>query len=165
MRDGYHALNILHLIVSFPTGSDSDERDVSGLNIVNIGLTPIGPGPWDLKSRTKLTAAQRNELCSQASMEMRSKVHGALLPRLAAFQPDLLLISAGFDAHYDDMYHFLREDDFQWLTEKLITAAGGDRPSSSERKNELRVVSILEGGYSLSSVIPKQTTSKVNFFL
>jgi hypothetical protein len=59
-----------------------------------------------------------------------------LLPRLCEFAPDLLLFSAGFDAHYDDMYHYLDEDDIHWLT---TTVAGTAK----------RVVSVLEGGYSL----------------
>ena len=157
-----------HLVPSRHAGGDSEEHG-TGFNIVNIGLTPVGPGPWDLKARAKLSTAQRNDLCSQASVELRSKVHSVLLPRLSAFKPDLLLISAGFDAHYDDMYHFLREDDFQWLTEKLIAASG----SLSEKK-ELRVVSVLEGGYSLSSVVAKQPSEsrakvqqqkRTNFYL
>jgi hypothetical protein len=40
-------------------------------NIVNIALTPIGPGPWDRKKRTQLTATQRDLLCKQASAEFR----------------------------------------------------------------------------------------------
>jgi acetoin utilization deacetylase AcuC-like enzyme len=53
---------------------------------------------------------------------MRSKVSSQLLPRLRTFSPDLLFISAGFDAHYDDLYHFLDESDFHWLTEQLCGA-------------------------------------------
>jgi hypothetical protein len=71
-----------------------------------------------------------------------------LIPKLQSFKPDILLISAGFDAHYDDFYHFLTEQDYHWITEKLCSVAeahGG------------KVVSILEGGYSLSSPVPKPT--------
>lgn len=50
---------------------------------------------------------------------MREKVTTNLLPRLVDFCPDLLFISAGFDAHYDDLYHFLDEADFHWITEQL----------------------------------------------
>ena len=61
----------------------------------------------------------RSEYCRLASKEMRAKVSSQLLPRLRTFSPDLLFISAGFDAHYDDLYHFLDESDFHWLTEQL----------------------------------------------
>ena len=58
-------------------------------------------------------------MCITASQEMREKVSQNLLPRLKSFSPDLLFISAGFDAHYDDLYHFLDEADFHWVTEQL----------------------------------------------
>ena len=68
------------------------------------------------------------------------------------FAPDLLFISAGFDAHFDDLYHYLTEEDYHWLTEQLCTTVipqGG------------KVISILEGGYSLSSPIPSPTRTQV----
>ena len=76
----------------------------------------------------------------------REKVSRMLLPRLVDFKPDLLFISAGFDALHDDMYHFLSEHDVHWLTDQLrsVTASGGGRG----------VISVLEGGYSLSSPVP-----------
>ena len=64
---------------------------------------------------------RRADLCLAASREMRRKVASTLLPRLLSFTPDLLFISAGFDAHYDDLYHFLDEADFHWLTEQLCS--------------------------------------------
>lgn len=86
----------------------------------------------------------------------REKVSRMLLPRLAEFKPDLLFISAGFDAHHDDMYHFLTELDVHWLTDQLcgVTAAAGGRG----------VISVLEGGYSLSSPIsmPKVKSTRGN---
>ena len=124
-----------------------------GNNIINIGLTPIGPGPWDLKGRSKLSINQKEDYCSQASMEMRTKVEKSLLPALRNFKPDLLLISAGFDAHYDDMYHFLNEEDYHWITEQLCNIPGPDG-------RDVKVVSVLEGGYSLSSPLPKERQDK-----
>ena len=88
-------------------------------NVVNVALTPIGPGPWDPKTRAKLSASQLRQLTDAASAEMRTKVSSMLLPALHAFKPSLLLISAGFDAHYDDLYHFLTEADYHWMTGKV----------------------------------------------
>jgi hypothetical protein len=71
-----------------------------------------------------------------------------LLPRIAKFNPDLIFISAGFDAHYDDMYHFLTEQDLHWVTEELCAVAirsGGEAGCG--------VISVLEGGYSLSTPV------------
>lgn len=67
-----------------------------------------------------------------------------ILPRLNDFKPELLLISAGFDAHLeDDMGNFgLVEADYQWLTKELMQVAA--------RHCEGKIVSVLEGGYDLS---------------
>jgi acetoin utilization deacetylase AcuC-like enzyme len=73
--------------------------------------------------------------------EMMEAYEQSILPALAAFRPDFLLISAGFDADYRDPLAQLnwRPDDFSWLTLKLREVAsqccGG------------RIVSMLEGGY------------------
>ena len=111
--------------------------------IINVALTPVGPGPWDIKARLKLTPNQRSVLCKQAGEELRQKVSDQLLPALMEFSPDVLFISSGFDSHYNDMYHFLTEGDFHWLTEALC-----------ETTRDGRVVSVLEGGYSLESPVP-----------
>ena len=71
--------------------------------------------------------------------------HGAF-PRVAAFKPELLLISAGFDAHADDPLAgmMLHENDFAWITNKLCDLA--DKYCSG------RIVSALEGGYDLEAL-------------
>lgn len=124
--------------------SEAERND----KIVNIALTPIGPGPWDRKARAKLTPVQRDALCKQASAQFRHKVSTMLLPRIARFNPDLIFISAGFDAHYDDMYHFLTEADLHWATDELCAVA-----ARSGGEDGCGVISVLEGGYSLSSPI------------
>src|SRR6202042_2133950 len=69
-----------------------------------------------------------------------------ILPRLNEYRPELLIISAGFDAHYRDPLANLNltEEDFAWATKKLMdvadACAGG------------RVVSLLEGGYDLQAL-------------
>lgn len=68
-----------------------------------------------------------------------------ILPAVASHQPDLILISAGFDAHAkDDMnsgYIGLLECDYEWVTEELVKIAN--------KHSEGRIVSILEGGYRI----------------
>ncbi|WIM05673.1 MAG: histone deacetylase family protein [Candidatus Nitricoxidivorans perseverans] len=68
------------------------------------------------------------------------------LPRLAAFAPELILVSAGFDAHLEDGMASLGlvEDDYAWVTGKLKEVAG--------RSAGGRIVSMLEGGYALSAL-------------
>ena len=69
-----------------------------------------------------------------------------LLPALDAFTPQLLLISAGFDAHRRDPLAQLQldADDFSWITRELVAIA--DRHAAG------RIVSMLEGGYDLQAL-------------
>jgi acetoin utilization deacetylase AcuC-like enzyme len=69
-----------------------------------------------------------------------------ILPALDAFRPDLILVSAGFDAHEDDPLGGLRlvEDDFAWATSQIAEVA--------HRRCEGRIVSMLEGGYVLDAL-------------
>jgi acetoin utilization deacetylase AcuC-like enzyme len=74
--------------------------------------------------------------------EMRGLYERVVLPALEAWGPELLLISAGFDAHEDDPLAGLewQAEDYAWLTRALCDFAGG------------RVVSTLEGGYDLDAL-------------
>ena len=80
------------------------------------------------------------------SQEFRTAITEQWLPALERFQPQLLLISAGFDAHWeDDMGGLaLREKDYLWLTEALKDIA--------QRHANGRIVSALEGGYALHAL-------------
>ncbi len=76
----------------------------------------------------------------------RDAMETAIFPRVVNFAPDLILISAGFDAHYRDPLGNLQltEEDFAWATRALMKIAAkhcGDR-----------VVSLLEGGYDLQGL-------------
>jgi acetoin utilization deacetylase AcuC-like enzyme len=70
----------------------------------------------------------------------------AILPRLDEFRPELVIISAGFDAHWRDPLASinLREADFSWATQKVMEVAA--------RHAGGRVVSVLEGGYDLEAL-------------
>lgn len=78
--------------------------------------------------------------------DFRSAVTQHWLPALERFQPQLVLISAGFDAHRDDDMGglALREADYAWVTEELKALAA--------RHAERRIVSVLEGGYELHAL-------------
>jgi acetoin utilization deacetylase AcuC-like enzyme len=82
----------------------------------------------------------------EGSDEFRDAFESALLPRIDAFQPDLIVISAGFDAHWRDPLANinLKEADFAWATQTLMGLA--DRHCAG------RVVSVLEGGYDLEGL-------------
>ncbi len=76
----------------------------------------------------------------------RRVVAAEMLPRIEAFAPELVMISAGFDAHAEDPLAgmMLLEEDFAWITAELVALA--------ERHAAGRVVSVLEGGYNLDAL-------------
>ena len=78
--------------------------------------------------------------------EFRAAMETTILPRLNDFAPDLVIISAGFDAHMRDPLANLNflEADYTWVTQKLMELA--DRHANG------RVVSVLEGGYDLEGL-------------
>ncbi|HEX6635940.1 MAG TPA: histone deacetylase family protein [Usitatibacter sp.] len=76
----------------------------------------------------------------------RAAVERFWLPALEAYRPQLVFVSAGFDAHRDDPLAYLKldDEDYRWVTERLVEVAG--------RHAEGRVVSTLEGGYNTEAL-------------
>ncbi len=86
-------------------------------------------------------------LASGSGSELfRRGIEKAILPALEKFEPDLIVISAGFDGHAKDPLANiqLEEEDFEWVTANLVNIAG-------EYCNG-RIVSSLEGGYDLAAL-------------
>lgn len=79
-------------------------------------------------------------------LDLRQVVSDIWLPRLAAFEPELILVSAGFDAHREDEMGQLGmvEADYAWITDQLVYLADSTAQG--------RIVSMLEGGYNLSAL-------------
>jgi acetoin utilization deacetylase AcuC-like enzyme len=102
----------------YPGTGAASERGVAG-NVVNLTLPP-GTG----------------------GVGFREAWEREGLPALAAFEPGLVIVSAGFDAHRADPLAELRLDteDFGWITDRLLEIGGG------------RLVSVLEGGYDLDAL-------------
>ena len=105
----------------YPGTGAASERGVG--NIVNVPLPPMA-----------------------GSAEFRRGVERMILPALEQFRPELLMISAGFDAHRRDPLAQLNlvEDDYAWVTERLLDCA--------RRHAQGRIVSTLEGGYDLAAL-------------
>jgi len=76
----------------------------------------------------------------------RAAVERFWLPALEAFKPQLVFVSAGFDAHRDDPLAYLQlgDEDYRWITERLVEVA--------DRHADGRVVSTLEGGYNVDAL-------------
>ena len=106
----------------WPGSGDASETGAHG-QILNLPLPPESTGAM-----------------------MRAAYEAQVFPALDAFKPDLILISAGFDAHAADPLANLNwhEDDFAWLTHRLCDLAATHAQG--------RVVSCLEGGYDLGAL-------------
>jgi acetoin utilization deacetylase AcuC-like enzyme len=78
--------------------------------------------------------------------ELREAFEDRILPALDSFRPELIIVSAGFDAHERDPLGSLRmtADDFAWVTRELM--------KSAEKNCEGRLVAVLEGGYDLQGL-------------
>ena len=102
------------------------------------------------RRRRRKRRLQYRRQCAVASRRRAEKFRDAfdsrILPRLAEFAPELVIISAGFDAHYRDPLANINLDeaDFAWATQKIMEVA--DRHAGG------RVVSLLEGGYDLQAL-------------
>ncbi len=111
-----------HQHPAYPGTGRAEEHGIAG-NIVNVPLPPGSDGAafrraWDER----------------------------ILPALADFAPELLIISAGFDAHKADPLAHLRLEtsDFAWITARLVEQADASAGG--------RIVSVLEGGYDLPAL-------------
>ncbi|PZX11835.1 acetoin utilization deacetylase AcuC-like enzyme [Palleronia aestuarii] len=111
-----------HQMPLYPGSGAASERGAHG-QIVNV---PLDPGT--------------------GGAEMRAAYEAEILPRLEDWAPELVIVSAGFDAHADDPLANLgwSETDYAWLTERICDVA--DRVCAG------RIVSTLEGGYDLPAL-------------
>jgi acetoin utilization deacetylase AcuC-like enzyme len=94
-----------------------------GTNMVNLPVAPYTRGP-----------------------ELRALIDANWMPRLEAFRPQMVFVSAGFDAHREDELGQLGlvEADYEWITRRVVDVAA--------RHAGGRIVSCLEGGYALSAL-------------
>lgn len=111
-----------HQMPLYPWSGDKNETGVKN-NVVNAPLSP-----------------------NTGSDHFREAFKSRVLPAIADFSPDLIIISAGFDAHHRDPLAQINlvGEDFDWATGRLLEMA--DKYASN------RVVSLLEGGYDLEGL-------------
>ncbi len=108
---------------------------------------PLYPGTGAVNERGEHDTVVNAPLrAGDGGERFREAFESSILPRLRNFAPDLIVISAGFDAHMRDPLANLQlqEADFRWVTQKLMDVA--DHSASG------RVVSLLEGGYDLEGL-------------
>jgi acetoin utilization deacetylase AcuC-like enzyme len=108
---------------------------------------PLFPGTGAVGERGEFNTVVNAPLrAGDDGRVFRQAFESAILPRLRDFRPDLMVISAGFDAHRRDPLANIQlvEADFEWVTQKLMEIA--DQSANG------RVVSLLEGGYDLEGL-------------
>jgi len=118
-----------------------------GLFLASIQQWPMWPGTGHPSEPTSANIA--NAVAPEGgSRETWRKAFESLMPKVDAFAPDLIIISAGFDAHRRDPVggggQSLEAEDFAWATRAIASVAN--------RHAKGRVVSSLEGGYDLEAL-------------
>lgn len=107
---------------------------------------PLYPGTGDREETGEGNIVNAPLPPGAGSAQFRQAWSARLLPEVDAFRPQLLLVSAGFDAHRRDPLAQLQLEsaDFRWITDELVALAN--------RHCGGRMVSMLEGGYDLQSL-------------
>jgi len=117
------------------------------LFLASVHEAPGWPGTGD-PSETGVGNIANGTVPPGASRETWRRTFEGLMARVDAFAPDLILISAGFDAHIrdpiEDSHQALEAEDFEWATRAIVSVAN--------RRARGRVVSSLEGGYDLQAL-------------
>jgi acetoin utilization deacetylase AcuC-like enzyme len=129
-------------------GTQAAFSPLKGMYYASCHQSPLYPGTGHRNE----TGAHHNILnvplpegCGSAAF--RKRITADMLPVLRAWAPQLIVISAGFDAHHEDPLAGmnLEDDDFHWITRELAAIA--------EESADGRIVSILEGGYSVAGLM------------
>ena len=146
-RHGLARVAVVDFDVHHGNGTQSLLWDEPRAQLISSQQMPLWPGSGDPSER-----GAHDNVCNiplapgSDGYEMRDAYTHDVLPRLRDFAPELILISAGFDAHRDDPLANLNwsTEDFVWLTQEICQVA--------QECCEGRVVSVLEGGYDLAAL-------------
>jgi len=138
-------------IVDFDVHHGNGSQDIfwSDRNVMYCSTheMPLYPGTGAVSERGAFNNIVNAPLSAgDGGNEFREAFETAILPRLREFRPDILIISAGFDAHTRDPLANLNlvEADYAWVTRKLMEIADASAQG--------RIVSMLEGGYDLQGL-------------
>jgi acetoin utilization deacetylase AcuC-like enzyme len=143
-RYGLQRIAVLDFDVHHGNGTQAAFELDPGLMLVSSHQSPLYPGTGSANEHGLYDNIVNLPLRpGSGSSEFRNAMTQRGLPALERFAPELLLISAGFDAHQRDPLANLRLDeaDFSWITREAMGIAQGSAKG--------RIVSTLEGGYDL----------------
>lgn len=141
---GVKRLAIIDFDVHHGNGTEAMFADVPGVLMCSFFQHPLFPFSGTERQASNML---NFPLPSYTGGDIvRELVTNEWLPRLHAHQPELILISAGFDAHREDELGQMKlvETDYTWITQQLVAVA--------DQHARGRIVSTLEGGYHLSAL-------------
>ena len=143
---GLARVAVVDFDVHHGNGTQAAFQDDASLFFASIHQSPLYPGTGD-PSETGVGNVVNAVAPPHAPRELwRRQFETRLMPALDAFMPDLILISAGFDAHVRDplAHQSLEAEDFAWATRAVAAVA--------RARCQGRIVSSLEGGYDLEAL-------------
>ncbi|MDQ0507556.1 histone deacetylase family protein [Xanthobacter agilis] len=146
-RYGLERVAIVDFDVHHGNGTQQIFWDDPSVMYASTHEMPLFPGTGELSETGSANTIVNAPLrAGDDGTHFKEAMETRVLPRVEAFHPDLILVSAGFDAHLRDPMAALRllDPDFAWITRRLIDIA--DRSCAG------RIVSILEGGYDLEAL-------------
>lgn len=146
-QHGINRVAVVDFDVHHGNGTQHSFNDDADLFYASSHQSPCYPGTGALgETGVADNICNLPLLPSSGSDPFRQGYEDRILPSLRAFKPELLIISAGFDAHARDPLANLNlvTDDYRWVTERLMEVA---RDHCQDR-----VVSYLEGGYDLQAL-------------
>lgn len=143
--EGLARIAVVDFDVHHGNGTQAAFETDASLMLASVHQSPLYPGTGD-PSETGVGNIVNATVPPGAPRELWRKRFEGLMERVDAFAPDLILISAGFDAHARDPLaeQRLESEDYAWATRAILTVA-----RSTSRG---RVVSSLEGGYDLDAL-------------
>jgi acetoin utilization deacetylase AcuC-like enzyme len=143
---GVKRVAIVDFDVHHGNATDYTARTATDIFFVSSHQFPFWPGTGDPQYDEPGKTLNIPLPAGSGSEYFRKEYEDKVFPALNKFRPELLLISAGFDAHRDDPLANINlvEDDYVWVTEKL----GGIADAHCGG----RIVSMLEGGYNVDAL-------------
>lgn len=144
--EGMARVAVVDFDVHHGNGTQAAFEDDDSLFLASIHQMPLYPGTG-AATETGVGNIVNAPVAPHAAREnWRAAFAGGLMPALESFRPDLILISAGFDAHRRDplAHQSLEAEDFAWATRAILEVA--------RRTCSGKVVSALEGGYDLEGL-------------
>ena len=143
---GYQRIGIVDFDVHHGNGTEAMTQGAENILYISSHQWPFYPGTGAPDDQVPGRIVNGTLSEGAKGDDFRALYNDHLLPALDDFQPEILLISAGFDAHERDPLGGLNltGDDFSWITQQLVRVA--------DKHCDGRIVSVLEGGYDLDGL-------------